>query len=228
MKNFSIKEEIKKGWHLFKKDKVQLIVLTLAFSILTNGGNLDKLYSDIPMIFKVIIGVALAVLAIIVNIGWIKTLLKVVDGGKAEFGDLFAYSGLFFKFLGAVIMLGLAVGLAGAVGAGLSVLLWGIHFSLAMLGGLATLVAVIYLSLRFVFVAMLVVDKEEVGISEAFRVSSKMTEGIKLKLLGLCIISILLAIMGLLALVVGYLVAVPVSTLALLSVYRKALPAELK
>lgn len=55
-----------------------------------------------------------------------------------------------------------------------------------------------------------------------------MTEGVKWKLLGFCIVMGLINIVGLVALVVGVLVSFPVTNLAYLHIYRKLGGAEAK
>lgn len=228
MKTFSIKEAIRVGWELFKKDKANLIIIAFAFSVFSNVSNLDRILPEMPLALSIVGGSVLFILAFIIQIGWFKTLFKVLDGGKAEFGELFEHGRLFFKYLGAFLMFGLRVGIPATIGALVCIFLLGVNWLLFGVAIIATVVITGYLALKYSFALLLIIDREEVGISQSFKVSSQMTEGIKLKLLGLNIVSGLLTILGLVALIIGYLVALPVTTLASLSVYRKFLPPEMK
>jgi uncharacterized membrane protein len=71
----------------------------------------------------------------------------------------------------------------------------------------------------FIFTTFIVVDRE-LGPIEAMKESYRITRGHKWDLLGLVYVLIIVAVFGLVALVVGLLVSIPVCTLALVHTYR--------
>jgi uncharacterized membrane protein len=85
------------------------------------------------------------------------------------------------------------------------------------IGATAILAAV--LALMFMFTTFLVIERE-LGPIEALKESNRITRGHKWNLLGLLLMLILVNLLGVLALIVGLLVSVPVTMLALTHVYR--------
>lgn len=89
---------------------------------------------------------------------------------------------------------------------------------LVFLGLLLFIVPGIYLAVRFMFASQLFVDKN-LSVTEALSQSGKLTKGVKLKLIGFMIVSILVALVGLLAFLFGIIPAVMVIQLALAYIY---------
>ena len=134
---------------------------------------------------------------IVVGLGIVRMTLRFVDGGKGELVDLFSAIPLIPKYLIAsiVVCIGVSIG-----------------FVLLILPG-------IYLSVRWYMYPWVLVDKE-VGPFEALRQSWEMTRGSfwNLFLLGflLCLINLL----GTMALLIGLLVTIPLSVVAIGYAYR--------
>lgn len=136
----------------------------------------------------------------VVSMGWIKVALKLVDGEPVSFGDLFSTSALVLNYLGASILFGVIV----TVGFILFVVpgvLWGLRFGLY---------------------PFLVVD-QGMGPIAALKGSSAVTSGARWDLFGLYFISLVVVYIGVLSLLVGLLVAVPVVALAWALAYRRLL-----
>lgn len=103
----------------------------------------------------------------------------------------------FWTYLGASILLGLAI----AVG-----------FLLLIVPG-------IIFTLMFMFTTFIVIDRE-LGPVEAMKESRRITHGYKWRLLGFGLVLALVNLLGILALVIGLLVSIPVSSLAFAHAYR--------
>jgi uncharacterized membrane protein len=103
----------------------------------------------------------------------------------------------FWKFLGATVLASLAV----------------------ILGLVLLIVPGIIFMLMFMFADFIVIDRE-LGPIEAMKESARITRGYRWVLLGFALITVLINVLGLLALVVGFLVAVPVTSLAFVHAYR--------
>jgi len=199
MQTFSIKEAIKHGWTLFKANKKILILSTLAFIILSNLNSQGKdgwgrYHSE----FSPIVWLVLFAVGILVQIGWMKIMLHIEEGKKAHLKELFTHVEIFWKYLGVYViyMVAMTVG-----------------FILLVIPG-------IYVALTYGFAPILMLDKKDLKISESFKQSALMTKDIKWKLLGFFVVIILLNILGVIALGVGLLVSVPVTSLAFVHIYR--------
>jgi uncharacterized membrane protein len=103
----------------------------------------------------------------------------------------------FWKYVGASLLLGLAVGV----------------------GLLLLIVPGIILALMFMFSTLIVIDRE-LGPLDAMTESNRVTHGYKWNLLGLVPILFLINLLGILAFVVGLLVSIPVTALAFMHAYR--------
>lgn len=94
-----------------------------------------------------------------------------------------------------------------------------ITFISITLGYLLFILPGIYLSLRFMLVNFILVDRPDLGIGGLLSETGSLTKGVKLKLLGFLILLILINLVGLIPLGTGLLVTLPVSFIALAVVY---------
>ena len=77
----------------------------------------------------------------------------------------------------------------------------------------------VIVGLMFMFTTFIVIDRG-LGPIEAMKESRRITDGHKWTLLGFSLMLVLINLLGMLALVVGLLVTIPVSSLALVQAYR--------
>jgi uncharacterized membrane protein len=103
----------------------------------------------------------------------------------------------FWKFLGTSLLVGLAV----------------------IVGLILLIVPGIIFAMMFMFATFVVIDRE-LGPINAMNESARIAKGYKWQLLGFIVVLALLNLLGLIALVVGLLVTVPVTSLAFTHVYR--------
>ena len=195
MKNFSIKETFKSSWEIWKANKKVLTLLTLFVMVV--GMIYDPADSTLGrVIFEVVLSLATAFIAM----GYLKTLLLIESGKKVEFMEIFRHGRYFLRYFFASLFYGLIVGL----------------------GLVLFIIPGIYLAIKYFFVLTLLIDKD-LKIGEAFTQSAILTKDVKWKILGFWGVSILVAILGVLALGVGILIASPVIGLASIVMYRKLL-----
>jgi uncharacterized membrane protein len=193
MKTFSIEEAFNKAWGLWKQHK-ELMTVVAVLTLLVGGiGGGHRHYYEPSYIVVLFLA-----LDMFIKLGIIKIGLKVIDGVKTDWNEMFRHGNLFISYLFTSIVYGIGV----AIG-----------FVFLIIPGF-------YVMLKYMFAPIIVVDKN-VGIMESFKMSAKMTDGVKWKLLGLIILAILMNILGAIVFFVGLLVSIPVSTLAFLYVYRK-------
>jgi uncharacterized membrane protein len=139
------------------------------------------------------------VVNLIIGIGIINICLKFLDNQKPKYKDLFYYKPIVNYFL-ASLLEGLIV-----VGGFILLIIPGIFFAL-----------------RLQFTSYLVVDKK-LGPVEAIKTSWKITGGNAWNLFFFGILLGLINILGVLCLLIGLFVTVPLSMLATTFVYRKLL-----
>lgn len=195
---FSINEAFRFGWEAFKKNFWFLTAILLVLFVISSISNYALRISEHAPFLGGLINLVAVIFGIIVQMGIIKITLKFVDKGKPVFDDLFSEYKLFWRYLGASIIYGLIV-----------------------LGGLILLIVPgIIWALKFQFYRYLIIDKK-MGIKESLKKSGEMTEGAKWDLLLFWILVIGVNILGALAFGVGLIIAVPVTILASVFVYRE-------
>jgi len=156
--------------------------------------------ADAPFLSS-IIRIVSYVLSAIIWMGLIKIFLRFCDGEKGEFSDLFSCYPLFFKYLVGSILYGLIVSL-GLILLILPGIIWAI---------------------KFYFFDYLIIDKG-LGPIDALEKSSEITRGIKFDLLSFGILIGIINLLGLLCLLVGLFVTIPITMVATAFVYRKLMP----
>ncbi|MDO8583497.1 MAG: DUF975 family protein [bacterium] len=200
-KSFSISEAVGFGWNTVKKNLLLFVGLQIISVLIDYAPSILKssISKDQGALIS-LISLASWVLQIGVSLGFLYIVLKFVDGEKAEFSDLFSQ----FK-----PRLLLNYFLAGLIGA------------LITIGGfLLFIIPGMIVAIRYSLSGFVLVDKNT-GPLQSLSTSWKITKGNfwKLCLFGLTLIGINL--LGLLALVVGLLVTMPLSMLAVAYAYRK-------
>jgi len=163
---FSIKKILRNSYEFYLSKFVTLVGITaiLYFISVLFEYVVDSIFS-ISFVIGIILGVAAAVVGIVFEIGYLKYLLKFVSGIHPSAEDLLKYSYLLWRY----------------------VLGWLAYGAVVVVGLVLFVVPGVYLSIRFMFVPILIVDKE-LTIKEAFRKSTALTKGVKWKLLGLALV----------------------------------------
>jgi hypothetical protein len=250
MKNhFSIKEAIVFGWHKVKAHSglvFQLILVLFAIEVVSaivqkvlEGTALGSLASF-----------ALTVLSTFVGTGVMLITLKLARGDHAQFNQILPPWQLVWKYFCSGIVVGLlmllpfiAAGLVAVLAlmllvpqlfpAVFTVVNTGAFFqatvtasqnqtvlyvTLALLFA-AAVVSSVFLGLRYAMARYAIIDGAE--IIESVRQSAKLTRGVKWHLLGFVAVLVLLNIAGVIALLVGLLVTIPITMFAMAHVYLK-------
>jgi len=144
-----------------------------------------------------IVSLAAVVFGLIIRIGYTKIFLRMSDGEKPKFSEIFSEYELFWKFLGVAILTALAVA-GGLILLIIPGLIWAVRFS---------------------FAPFVVVDTK-MGPVAAMKESYAITKGNfwKLVLFWLAVIGINL--IGVILLGIGLLFTIPMTTFATIFVYR--------
>jgi hypothetical protein len=204
---------IKRAWDILIKNVPIIAVLLIVFILLEVVRTITVNLFE-PGIIKFIVSIIFLMAHVFLTVGSIKIVLNLVDGKPAKVDQLWAYPQYFVNALIVVLAVSgimLIVNLLAVMG-----------IALPLLGILSLIVILIsvYLLIRLWFSLYYVVDKEMNGV-DALKASWNKTEGNTLNLLIFLLIIIALNILGALVLLVGLLVTIPLSYIAVALLYRK-------
>ena len=199
---FSTGAAIRFGWETFKRRPWCFVgsafLILLAYGLahaFTNG--IDAAITGSPKNPSILGGVTNLALSTLIGMGVAAFYLAAHDHPDTVDLSVLWHPQPFWKYLGVSILLMLAI----AVG-------------LVLL-----IVPGIIFALMFMFAPLIVIDRE-LGPIDSMNESNRITRGNKWPLLGFALLLVLINLLGVLALVVGLLVSIPVSTLAFVHVYR--------
>jgi len=196
---FISSEAIRFGWEKMKKHFwffVGLLILTWLIQVVPSG--IANVFKDKMVVLYILLIVLAWVLQVIVKMGMIKITLDIVDKDKAEIKTLFSQVDLFLKFLFGSVLYGLIV----------------------MAGLILLIVPGIIWAIKYQFFVYLIIDKN-LSPMEAIKKSGEITMGSKGKLFWLGLLLGLINIAGVICLLIGLFVTIPVTMVAMVYVYRK-------
>jgi uncharacterized membrane protein len=199
---FSTGSALRFGWETFKKRPWffvgSTVVILLASALIdTFSGAIDATVggsAEQPSLVATVINLGLGTL-----LGMGATAFYLAAHDNPEAVDLSAlwHPQPFWKYLGASILYALAI----------------------VVGLVLLIVPGIIFALMFMFTTFIVIDRG-LGPIEAMKESNRITYGHKWTLLGFTLMLVLINLLGVIALVVGLLVSIPVSSLAVAYAYR--------
>lgn len=163
----------------------------------TDNEELDLVLSGALDQGSILNRIVCAIVDLFLGLGIIRVGLNIIDNKPYTIGTLFSQSSVTFTAFLAQILFGLMVGL----------------------GLLLLIVPGVYLALRFGQYQNAIVDKK-MGVFDSFAYSSRITENTKMPLLGLFILIFLINIAGAIALLVGLVFTIPLTTAAGFVAYR--------
>ncbi|OGQ06254.1 MAG: hypothetical protein A2W61_01005 [Deltaproteobacteria bacterium RIFCSPLOWO2_01_44_7] len=195
---FSISEAIQFGWQITKRNFWFFIGLFIAvFAIMMAPAILAVLIQERLPFLSIIFNLGSWVLQVAFQMGMINITLKFCSEAQPRFSDLFYFSNFLSYFLASLL------------------------FALIVLGGMFLLIIPgIIWAIQFQFFSYAIVDKN-LGCIDALKKSSTLTKGHKWKLCLFSLMCILLNFLGMLALIVGLSLTIPITMMATAHVYRK-------
>lgn len=153
-------------------------------------------------LFVVSIGeAAITAFAAVLYGGYIAMMIKHFHGSKIEFDDMFVIQDRWVYYAGLTI----------------------IKTFFIILGLLCFIVPGVYLSIRWMFAEILVIDQNMKPL-EALKASSKLSEGVRGKLFWMSVVMILLIFLGLVFFIVGAIAMSVVVTFAYIKIYEDLKP----
>lgn len=203
MRTFSKKQMLRNGWSLFLTHPFLLlgVVLVVVLVSIATDTVLQSISGSAGLLFG--LNVVVFILNTIVSMGMMLVMLRVHDNVPTGIRDIVEPVHLFWKYVFTTIL-------------SLCAFLVGLIFFI---------VPGIILQLAFSMALYIVIDKE-IGPIQALSESYRITKGHRLNLFLFAFVLVLVNIAGALFFVIGLLVTIPVSLLALVSVYRFLLSPE--
>jgi uncharacterized membrane protein len=204
-KSFSIGNAIRFGWETFKKYPWFFIIAAFLAIVIPSQIRVELAPGE-PISPEVgLLGSVIGIISFLVNtfitMGIFNVSLKFADGQRGEAADFFSAYPLYFIFLGASILYGIAV----------------------TIGTILFIIPGIILAVRLQFFGFFVLD-QGAGVTEALRRSWEATRGVGWSVFVFDLALLGIIILGALALGVGLLIAIPITWLALAYVYRRLQP----
>ena len=144
---------------------------------------------------------AITAFAAVLYGGYIAMMIKHFHGSKIEFDDMFVIQDRWVYYAGLTI----------------------IKTFFILLGLLCFIVPGVYLSIRWMFAEILVIDQNMKPL-EALKASSKLSEGVRGKLFWMSVVMILLTFLGLAFFIVGAIAMSIVVTFAYIKIYEDLKP----
>jgi hypothetical protein len=236
-KSFSVGDAISFGWNTFKKDPMTIVYVLIPMLVPPVLNQILTMFVGknphwIILLLLIVINVAVS---LTISIGLIRVLLTVAAGKKVDISDFYTGYTLAIPYFLASLLTGviiLGVGLAAVlVGAILYFILNAvIHdvgtMQIATVIGIVIVVAVAaFVSVKLSMWKYLLIDKK-MGVVESVRESWKITQGKEASLVLFAIASVGIVLVGILALILGVFVALPVVQLGYIYIYKKLSPGK--
>jgi uncharacterized membrane protein len=201
-KDFSIKEALKYGWEAWRKNIWFFLGVILLAWVVQFTPNYIR-----PLVKSRGLGLVLGLIGWLVDsavaLGLINVALELRNKGKSHWTSLYKRLDLWPKYFWTSIVYSLII-----------------FFGLLLL-----IVPGVIWAIKYQFYGYAVVDKG-LGMKQALERSKLLTEGVKLKLFWLGLVLLGVNFVGALAFVVGLLVTVPVTLMALVYVYYQLSPEQ--
>jgi uncharacterized membrane protein len=194
---FSVRDAYRTGWRYFKENTGFLVGVHFVALFVELAPQILLGYSPETRGFGAVAGM---LLSFVFALGLVRIGLGLIDDESVSYSELFACAHLVFKYLIASILYALIV-LFGILFLVFPGVIWAAQFS------------------QWPYLMV----EHEMGPIEALKESARITKGTKGRLILFLIVSVILILLGFVALIVGAVVAYAVITMAGANVYRQIL-----
>lgn len=193
----SFRDALSTGWKT-TKSRFPLLLAYVGTLILLGGVRflIDKPIDSV--IIKAVIGIGFQILNWFLTFNALAVSLKLVDDQEATYADFWRPQANFLFYVLATLLYGLIIGL----------------------GTLLLIVPGIIFGLMLMFYGYAMIEKK-LGPIEALKESKRLTDGVKWELFLFSLLAIGLNLLGFLALIVGVLVTMTVTFIAMAHLYRQ-------
>lgn len=204
MSNFSPTQVVGDSWAIFK-NKWLTVYAVLILAMVVEGvlSGLIQAVQDMALLLLVL-GLLGIVIRLVSQMSVSLAMLQIMRGQSPSFEDTvqpMAKGKRMIDYFLASLMVGLVV----------------------IVGLIFLIIPGLYLAIKYMFVPLRILD-EGVPVSQAFEDSATMTKDVKFDVVVLWFLVVLMNLAGLLALGIGLLITIPVSSLVVASAYQQLKP----
>lgn len=214
--DFTIGEVLSRSWQILRSrffTVIGAVFLVMFFgNILSTVGSAMQPQAEgaPPNPVGLVLMLAGVVMSIFMNCGLFIFMLNLASGRNAQISDVFSGGSIIIKvflasltlgvmYMGLLLLVGLVVGIMAAIAP-----------ALAIIGVFAAVVVGVLFFTRYSQFYYLLADRE-VGPVESLKLSAQIMQGRTLQFLGLMLVNMIINFCGLLALVVGIFVTIPLT-----------------
>lgn len=176
MKYFSIKETLRTSWNNVWRHFLAGVGLTLIVFVMSELSHYVDTITEHMFTAKFIAEIIFWLVNLVVGISILRIYLNLYDMHKIYFRETHHSIRLIWKYF------------LASIG----------YFLLILFGLILFVIPGIYLALKYLFVAVIIIDYNNLSITEAFSKSADITKSVKWKLLGFIIIISCINILGML------------------------------
>ncbi len=217
--SFSISQVITQSWKLIKTNYKFIVPAILASTFILGVIQYLTMKTEDTFIPSLIVTVISIVVSLALSIGWTNVIFKLMRGSSKKWQDFKTDA----KIWGKVFLGQLLITIPAMIVFGIIIVLTIFLQStlLGILGVIFGIIALVYISVRFMFLTAVAVDHPELGVIALIKKVAKITRGYFFDLLGFSFVMFLLILGGLLLVGVGLFIAIPLTMIAQLFVYEK-------
>lgn len=212
---------VSSAWGDFKKNWKFIIPATLLTAVVLIVLQIAQRSVQESIVLALIVALAATIIGIAITLGWSKVILKLARTHHADWNDFntdkgswLSYFlarviyGLFMFAAAAVIGIPMLLILGSAVAASVPLMIIGIILALA------GVVLFLWIAIRYMLISFIIVDHPQMGAWSMMKESARLTKGHIVELFVFGLLLLLINIVGLLLLVVGLVITIPLSKMA--------------
>jgi hypothetical protein len=225
---------ISRAWGTFKNYWKFLIPAGIITTLISWGSQfVSRIGERQGSIFIILLGFIVSILvSIIISLGWTQVLMRLVRNGNPDWNDFKTKSTLWGRYILVNILYFLCIipfflVFLGSVVLGLSSIpSLTVITVIAVVLAITAIVGLVYVSIRMMFLPFIVVDNQDLQPVALLKKSFALTRGHVGKLIRLGVWQFLVVLLGLIALIIGLVVAIPVIYISTVYMYEhlKSLP----
>ncbi len=238
--SFSIGGLIKAAWRILKNNLgfivlagIATAIIQIALNIVQNGsqrGLTQGTHSGLGgLIVMLLTTVFVVLVGIIVSIGWTKVMLHLTRSGSASANDFKTKPAVWVRYIKAYIwyvayfvvyMVAAVILFVILASIGTATHTTWLVITSAILGGIAAAVMATYITLRYQFLQYVILDYPDLSPTDMLKKASALSKGSLLQLLGFAIILGLINLLGLICIVLGLIITIPLTKIAHAGAYQ--------
>lgn len=219
---------VSSAWGVFKKNWKFIVPAVLATVVLYSVLQVLQRSAQEHIFLSLIIALIATVVGIAITLGWSNIVLKLVRNHSVDWNNFKTSAKSWFPyFLAQIIYAAFMFAAALVIGAPLILILGSAIAAspvLMIIGIILSLVGIalfVWIAIRYMFISFAIIDHPHMGAWSIMKESARLTKGHTVELFVFGLLLLLINIVGLVLLVVGLLITIPLSKIATGYVYEQ-------